>query len=135
MGALIDSSVLIDAERGKLDLSALVAQHGRETFSISALTAAQLLHGVYRAVNPAQRAKRQAYVEGLLAAMPVLPFDLTTARMHAELWARLIKRGSPIGATDLIISATALAWDLTVLTSDERSFPRVPGLRVVVVKN
>jgi predicted nucleic acid-binding protein len=49
MGALIDSSVLIDAERGKLDLARLAAQHGRETFSISALTASELLHGVYRA--------------------------------------------------------------------------------------
>ncbi len=135
MGALIDSSVLIDAERGKLDLARLAAQHGRETLSISALTASELLHGVHRAVNPAQRAKRQAFVEAILARMPVVPFDLMTARIHAELWARLAKRGVQIGEIDLIISATALTWDLTVITCDERSFPRVPGLRVAIVKN
>jgi tRNA(fMet)-specific endonuclease VapC len=39
MGALIDSSVLIDAERGKLDLAELNTGHGRETLSISAITA------------------------------------------------------------------------------------------------
>jgi predicted nucleic acid-binding protein len=55
--------------------------------------------------------------------MPVVPFDLMTARIHAELWARLAKRGIQVGEIDLIISATALAWDLTVITCDERSFP------------
>jgi len=134
MGALIDSSVLIDAERGKLDLAELNTGHERETLSISAITASELLHGVHRAISPSQKAKRQAFVEALLARMPVLPFDLVTARIHAELWAKLAKRGARIGEMDLIISATAMAWDLTVITSDERSFPRVPGLRVEVLK-
>jgi tRNA(fMet)-specific endonuclease VapC len=134
MGALIDSSVLIDAERGSLDLAEVNTRYGRETFSISAITASELLHGVHRAINPTQRAKRQAFVETLLARMPVLPFDLITARIHAELWAKLAKRGARIGEMDLIISATAMARDLTVITSDERSFPRVPGLRVEILK-
>jgi predicted nucleic acid-binding protein len=135
MGALIDSSVLIEADRGKLDLARLAAQYAQETFAISAVTASELLYGVYRAVTQAQRAKRQAFVEGLLANMPVLPFDLVAARVHAELWARLARKGSQIGELDSMISATALAWDLAVITCDERSFPRVHGLRVVVLKN
>ncbi|MGD0076430.1 MAG: PIN domain-containing protein [Candidatus Binataceae bacterium] len=135
MGALIDSSVLVAADRGKLSLTRLAAQYEQETLAISAVTAAELLYGVHRAVTPAQRAKRQAFVEGLLARMPVLPFDLTAARLHAEMWARLAKKGSQIGALDSMIGATALAWDLAVITSDERSFPKIPGLRVVVLKN
>lgn len=134
MGALIDSSVLIEADRGKLDLARLAAQYAQETFAISAVTASELLYGVHRAVAPAQRAKRRAFVEGLLASMPVLPFDLVTARAHAELWARLTKSGSQIGELDSMIGATALVWNLTVITCDERSFPRVPGLRVIVLK-
>ena len=134
MGALIDSSVLIESERGRLDFAAIETHHGREAFSISAITASELLHGVHRAINPTHRARRQAFVEALLARMPVLPFDLVTARIHAELWARLAKRGARIGEMDLIISATAMAWDLTLITCDERSFPRVPGLRVEVLK-
>ncbi len=67
--------------------------------------------------------------------MPVLPFDLTAARLHAEMWARLARKGSQVGALDSMIGATALAWDLAVITSDERSFPKIPGLRVVVLKS
>jgi tRNA(fMet)-specific endonuclease VapC len=133
MGSLIDSSVLIEAERGRLDLPRLAAQNPQETFSISAITASELLHGVYRAVRTAQRARRMAFVEGLLAAMPVLPFDLAVARIHAELWAEMRKRGGIIGQMDSMIGATALAWDLTVVTCDRRSFAKVPGLRVEVV--
>ncbi len=133
MGALIDSSILIEAERGRLDLTRLAAQNPQETFSISALTASELLHGVYRAVRTSQRVKRMAFVEALLAAMPVLPFDLAVARIHAQLWAELHRRGVIIGQMDSMIGATALAWDLTVVTCDRRSFSRMPGLRVEVV--
>jgi tRNA(fMet)-specific endonuclease VapC len=127
MGALIDSSVLIDAERGKLDLAELNADHERETLSISAITASELLHGVHRAISTSQKAKRQAFVEAMLARMPVLPFDLITARIHAELWAKLAKRGARIGEIDLIIRGFK-----AILTADRQSWPATdqnrPGL-------
>ena len=135
MGALIDSSVLIAADRGRLDLTQLAAQYAQETLAISAVTASELLYGVYQALTPARRAKRQAFVEGLLASMPVLPFDLTAARFHAELWARLARKRSQIGELDSMIGATALAWDLAVITCDGRSLSRIPGLRVALLKN
>lgn len=47
MGAVIDSSVLIAAERGKLDLLRVLADHGDEPIAISAITASELLHGVH----------------------------------------------------------------------------------------
>lgn len=47
MGAVIDSSVLIAAERGKLDLPRVLADHGDEPIAISAITASELLHGVH----------------------------------------------------------------------------------------
>jgi len=49
MGTLIDSSVLIDVERRRLDLGDLLRGHVDEDFAISAVTASELLHGVHRA--------------------------------------------------------------------------------------
>jgi tRNA(fMet)-specific endonuclease VapC len=131
MGALIDSSILIAAERGRLDLEALLDQHGDEDFALSAITASELLHGVHRADTDARRGRREAYVEALLAAFPVIPFDLAAARMHARLSARAAAEGFAVGAHDLIIAATALAKHLDVVTRDERSFPRIAELSVV----
>jgi predicted nucleic acid-binding protein len=129
VGKLIDSSVLIAAERGQLDLERALADHRDEAFCISAVSASELLHGVER-VGAKQRPNTQAFVEGLLRAMPVLPFDLPVARVHARVWAQLRAAGRQVGERDLMIAATALARGLEVVTRDERSFPHVPELRV-----
>lgn len=131
MGAVIDSSVFIAAERGKLDLDQLLASHGNLAVGIAAVTASELLHGVHRAADPGQRRRREAFVERILTSLPVVPFDLVVARVHARLSAELAVKGSPIGAHDLLIAATAIAIGDDVATRDLRSFPRVPGLSVL----
>lgn len=131
MGALIDSSVLIAAERAKLGLDELLRDHAEEEIAIASITASELLHGVHRAAKPAQRTRREAFVENVLAVVPVVPFDVVTARVHASLWAQLAAKGINIGAHDLLIGATALAVGYDVATHDKRSFPKIPGLRVV----
>jgi tRNA(fMet)-specific endonuclease VapC len=130
MAALIDSSVLIAAERGDLALEDFSARYGEEDVAISAVTASELLHGVHRARTPSQRHRRQAFVEGLLAQLPVIAFDLTVARLHASLWAGLAKRGVAVGERDLMMGATAIARNYALATRDERSFSRIPGLSV-----
>ncbi|MBV8055011.1 MAG: PIN domain-containing protein [Deltaproteobacteria bacterium] len=127
MATLIDSSVLIAAERGQLNFAAIAAI---EEVAISAVTASELLHGVHRARTPAQRHRRPAFVEGLMAQLPVIAFDLIVARVHASLWADLAKRGVAVGERDLMIGATAIAKGYAIATRDERSFPKIPGLKV-----
>jgi tRNA(fMet)-specific endonuclease VapC len=130
MAALIDSSVLIAAERGALAFDEIAARYAEDDVAISAVTASELLHGLHRARTEVQRLRRQAFVEGLLAQLPVIPFDLTVARVHASLWAVLARRGVAVGERDLMIAATAIAKDYAVATRDERSFPKIPGLTV-----
>ncbi len=133
MGTLIDSSVLIAAERLTLDLDAALGAHANEPAGIAAITASELLHGVERAANAAQRRRRETFVERLLAVLPVFPFDLGTARIHASLWARLASKGATIGSHDLLIGATAIALGYRVATRDRRSFAKIQGLEVIVL--
>jgi predicted nucleic acid-binding protein len=109
MVALLDSSILIAAERGKLDLEALLRSGASERFAFAAITASEILHGVHRAATPEQRDRREAFVEPLLSRLPVVPFDLAVARVHARLSADLAARGVNVGAHDLQIAATAIA--------------------------
>jgi predicted nucleic acid-binding protein len=53
-------------------------------------------------------ARAESFVEGLIAFLPVLPFDLDEARAHARLSADLQARGIAVGAHDLLIAATAV---------------------------
>jgi predicted nucleic acid-binding protein len=132
VGALIDSSVLIAAARAKVSLDDVVRDHADEEIAIAAITASELIHGVHRAAKPAQRARREAFVENILAVVPVVPFDLVAARVHALLWTQLAAKGVNIGAHDLLIAATAIAIGFDVATHDQRSFPKIPGLNVLV---
>ena len=130
MATLIDTSILIAVGRGHIELKSLPLPV--DEIAIAAITAAELLHGVHRAPNIQTRAVREAFVEGLLARVPVLPFDLVTARIHARIWAELAIAGTVVGAHDLLIAATALVAGATVATRDMRSFPRIPGLKFVL---
>lgn len=134
MGVLIDASILIEYERGSLDARALAGERlaGRdeEPFYLSVVTASELLHGVHRAGDPARRARRSAFVEGVLNQFPTLDIGLAVARVHAVLWADLAAAGTPIGAHDLWLAATAVAHGLALATANRREFDRVPGLTV-----
>ena len=60
--------VLIGAERGRPRLEGHLGGREDEEFFLSVITASELLHGVHRAGEPGIRARRAAFVEGLLPA-------------------------------------------------------------------
>jgi predicted nucleic acid-binding protein len=131
MGRVIDSSILIAAERGLLNLEDKLATDADEPIVIAAITASELLHGVHRAAKAAQRSRRQALVEHYLSWLSVIPFDLAIARIHADIWAKTAAKGTTIGAHDLLIGATALSLGFDIATRNVRDFSRIPGLNVI----
>lgn len=130
MGALVDTSSLIAAERGELDLEKILRDSFDEEIAIAAITASELLHGVHRLKGGMKQARAERFVEALLDRLPVMPFDMAAARVHARLGSELAAKGIAVGAHDLMIAATAVAVDFDVATRDLRSFPRITGLTV-----
>ena len=129
VGLILDTDVLIRGEKRAAELDfTRWAEYGDDY--ISAITCSELLIGVHRANTPARRAQRSAYVETLLARLPVLAFDATVARTHAQLLGAL-PRNVTLGAHDLIIGATALAHGFALLTANVADFGRMPGVMVV----
>ena len=128
----MDSSVLVAAERGQLDLPSLQKTYAGEPLVIAAITASELLEGVHRAESELRRTASEAFVESVLRALRIVPFDLAIARTHARVRAR-IPRTMQVGAHDLLVGATAIALGYGVMTRDRRSFPRIPDLDVDIV--
>lgn len=131
MGVMLDTSVLVAAERRTLSFGRLLEHIGDDSVGIAALTASELLHGCHRATDPRLRARRFAFVESLLECTPVYSFGLIEARQHAELWATLAREGTLVGAHDVMIGATAVAHGLTLATLNARDFGRMPGLQLL----
>jgi tRNA(fMet)-specific endonuclease VapC len=130
MGVILDSSVLIEAERGHLDIDRFINERETQAFGLSVITVAELLHGVHRADSEKRRVKRSAYVEKVIELFPIYPFGIDTARVYAQLWTTLLRKGVQIGAHDLIIASTAIALGFSVATFDKRDFERIEGLEL-----
>lgn len=129
MGVLIDTSVLIDLERGRIEIGSVASL---APASISVITTSELLHGVHRAKSDGDRERRRGFVEQVLGTFEPLPITNPIARTHAAVWAAVATAGTPVQAYDLWIAATALVHGLTVVTANAQDFSRVPGLDIVV---
>jgi tRNA(fMet)-specific endonuclease VapC len=130
MAVTLDADVLIADERGTFDLKGWLAARPQEQFELAAITVAELFHGLERATG-IHRARRQAYIESLLATFRVIPYTVQTAQVHAHLWVDLESRGKMIGYHDLIVAATAIERGSAVATFNKRHFSAIKGLKVI----
>ena len=97
--------------------------------AIAAVTAAELRVGVLLSAGRT-RAVRLAFLQDVLAVIPVLDYDRAVAEVHAELLVHVRHQGRPRGAHDLIIAATARAASRTVVSADGAAFTDLPGVQV-----
>ena len=124
---LFDTTYLIDAERSASDLDDVVSDD--DEVAIAAITAAELRVGVLLS-SGSKRAARLAFLEDVLAVIPVLDYDRAVAEVHAELLVHVRHQGRPRGAHDMIIAATARAASRTVVSADDTAFADLPGVQV-----
>jgi predicted nucleic acid-binding protein len=133
MGVILDTSILIQAERQEFEIDKFTRNREEEIFGLSVITVAELLHGVHRADSTKRRLKRSAYVEKVIELFPIYNLEISIARIYAELWSELSKKGIQIGAHDLIIGSTALCLGFSVATYNKRHFERIEGLTIEIL--
>ena len=96
---------------------------------MSSITASKLLVGVVRANTAHRKAVCAAFVEKLLAHVPVLEIDLPVARSHARMIAALPKNVTAT-AHDALIAATAIHHGFHLLTRNMADFKIFAGLKL-----
>lgn len=122
---ILDTAVLIEAERG--DDSLLAGTEDVDDVAISAVTVGELRVGAHLAKGRRRR-QREHFIASILDAISVETYDLEVAAAHADLLAHVNRTGTPRGAHDLIIAATAVARDREVVALDRRGFADLPGV-------
>lgn len=83
--------------------------------------------------NGGHRTRRSSFVEDVLETLTIEDYTLSTARAHGHLLAFARSSGTPRGAHDLMIAATAVAADRILVAADARGFADLPGLDVRVL--
>jgi tRNA(fMet)-specific endonuclease VapC len=124
---LLDTTFLIDAERSGDILDEFIEDD--DDVAVAAVTIAELRVGALLA-DGRRRTTRAAFVDEVIDTIPALGYDLDVAEAHAELLVQVRAQGKPRGAHDLIIAATAKAFDRTIVSADDGAFRELPGITV-----
>ena len=119
MAVLLDTSVLIGAERGP-----------EEEAAISVVSLTELHFGVLVAGDDDVRARRMRRLAVIESHFDALPFDATAARECGRLHAAVSQRGGRPRrrAFDLAIAATASVHGVPLLTYNAKDFEIIGDL-------
>jgi len=124
---IIDTNTLIYFFKGMGDVSRKFLATSPKEIAIPAIVLYELEYGIAKSSSPK---KRQAQLKEMCSLVEVLPFDNEAADLSALVRAQLEKKGTPIGAYDVLIAGTALANKGTLVTNNTKEFSRVAKLKI-----
>jgi tRNA(fMet)-specific endonuclease VapC len=88
----------------------------------------ELYYGAYKSQNVDANLAKLKTIE---SAFPLLPPGPETVEAFGKMKATLEVQGLRLADLDLIIAATALARNLTLVSNNQKHFRRIPGLKLV----
>jgi predicted nucleic acid-binding protein len=112
-------------------IEAILLIHGPLDLSLSPVTVAELVHGIYRAKTPEAGRRRREYIQELISLIPTHPATNRTGWLVGEIEGQEAANGNVLPFNDLMIAAAAMEQGYAVLTGNVRHFQRIPGLKVI----
>ena len=129
----LDSSVIIDLLREKLDFAQLELKFGEnEVAKIPSPAIIEIIRGLYLSSNISNiRENEKERVNKLFSSFPILDLDRDCAIKAGEIEADLINRGEIIDIEDILIAAICIKNKDSLITRNKKHFERIRGLEVV----
>lgn len=125
-GYLVDTDWIIDALHGQHDAIQTLATINPQGIAVSVITYGELYHGAYYASDATIALFNIAtFMRGKI----LLPLTASIAEQFGIMRGSLSRQQrSQIGDMDLLIAATAIVHDLTLVTRNLRDFQLIAGL-------
>lgn len=125
---VLDANVFIHiANHASPEIAERFRKTPRREIALCSIVKAELFYGAFHSKRVDSNLK---LLRGLFEPLISLPFDDQCAEVAGRIRADLRGKGTPIGANDLLIAATALVHDAVLVTHNTREFARVSGLRL-----
>ena len=127
---LLDTNALSELlkKRSKPQFLTRLRRHPSEMFFTSSICVMELRHGSRRRDD--HESFWQRITHEVLSRVSILDFSASEAIVAGDILAHLARRGELIGVEDVLIGATALVREYTVVTGNVRHFERIPDLQV-----
>ena len=127
MAYLIDTDILIYNIKGNLKVAQHFVERQDIPKSISIITYGELLYG---AKKSKQTGKNSAIVYRLAEIFPIIGISRPIIETFADIKLTLEKEGERVPDLDLLIAATALSLNYSLVTNNIRHFSRIAGLKI-----
>lgn len=124
---LIDTDWVIDHLNAVAEVTRRLKELEPQGLALSIISVAELWEGVYFSRD---QKRSQLMLEVFLSGVTILNLDEEVCKRFGQLRGSMRKRGQIMGDFDLLIAATALRDDLTLLTNNRKHFAAVPGLQI-----
>ena len=124
---LIDTDIIIYSLKNYPTVKNNFRKHSNDPKVISVITYGELVFGAQKS-NDYHR--NMAAVHRTSELFPILEITKAIIETYAGIKADLQRQGNIIDDMDLLIAATAITMNYTLVTNNERHFTRVPGLRI-----
>ena len=128
MSYLVDSDWVADYLKGRAPIVQQLDRLAPDGLAISLITFGEIYEGIYYGRDPRGH---EAGFRSLLRVIDVLALNRAILRRFARIRGQLRRQGQLIGDLDILIAATALEHDLTLLTRNRRHFDRIPELKLL----
>ena len=126
MRYMLDTNIVAYAKNNRPEVVyERMSRFDPEDLCVSVITLAELEYGVFNSSTPE---RNQLALTLFLANIEVVPFNDDAAVEYGRIRADLKRKGTPIGANDLMIAAHAKSLGVTLVTNNTREFERVEGL-------
>src|SRR5947209_19561774 len=126
MKYLVDTDWIVDYLVGKQQAISLLSSAWQDGIAISLITLGEIYEGIYYGRDP-QRS--EVVFRQFLRSVDILPLNRSIMQRFGRIRGDLRQRGQLIGDPDILIAATALYYDLILLTRNQKHFQRIPLLK------
>ena len=123
----LDTNTLIYFFKGLGNVAARLLAISPGEIAIPTVVIFELEFGIGKSTSPR---KRKTQLQELTSLVSIVPFGQSEAKCAAGIRIKLERQGIPIGPYDILIAASAMANNSTLVTHNQKEFERVEGLKI-----
>jgi len=127
MAYLIDADILINSIKGNSRIHQRIAELAVIPKAISIITYGELIYG---AKKSKQVEKNSSIIYRIAEIFPIIGISRAIMETFVELKVSLERKGQRLDEFDLMIAATALSLNYTLVTNNSTHFRRIKGIRL-----
>lgn len=128
---LLDTNIIIYLIKGAEPLTSSIQKYSPNEIAVSGFTEAELRFGIENSRDE-NKLKNESATNLILSLFTRLYHDERVSDRYGSIKAHMIKNKIyvPKLEIDLFIAATALAYDLTLITNNKKDFSNIPNLSI-----